>query len=417
MKRLIQFTIIYCLLSVAGFSQNNVSGSFPTGDWLGVISFNSTEPCLDVQFNFRHFSDYGNKEIVEIRNGEDRISATELSWSGDTVLIRLPVHQAEIQAICRNDTLYGTLYPRGKSENRKYIFKAFHNITDRFPAFNESPACDVTGRWKITENPGKEDESVMIGIFQQRGSKVTGTVLTTTGDYRYLEGKVSGSNFMLSCFDGGFCMAFKAEITKGCNLENGIFQGSTTWKSTWRAEKDDTAELPDSYSLVREKSGAAPFGFSFPDIKGNIVSLGDEQFRNKVVIVQIMGTWCANCKDETILFGEFYKKYRSRGLEIVALCFESKDRGVSLKRIQRFIDHTGAVYTFLYAGEATRNNRNNVLYDLEGSIAYPTSIFIGRNGKIRKVHSGFSGPATGKEYINYIDNTTRMIEQLLDENQ
>jgi thiol-disulfide isomerase/thioredoxin len=417
MKNPILILLALCCQVLRPNCQNAEENGFPTGTWLGIVSFGQSQPDMDVPFNFRHYFSPEGKEIVEILNAEDRIITSEIYYSGDLVIIKLPVHQAEINATCKNDTLTGTFYPRGKNEKKEYCFHAIYNVTDRYPGYSEPPSDNLSGRWKITENPGTPEESVMIGVFRQQGSRVTGTVLTTTGDYRYLEGKLSGKNFMLSCFDGGFCMSFRAELSASGTLENGKFAGSPAWKSNWRAERDEKVKLPDAYSLVTEKAGAPPFGFSFPDLNGNIISLSDEQFRNKVVIIQVMGTWCANCKDETFLFEEFYKKYHSGGLEIVALCFESNDRDISEKRIKRFIDHTGAGYIFLYAGEASRENRNKILSHLEGSVAYPTSVFIDRNGKIRKVHTGFSGPATGEEYSRYVKETSLLIEQLLNETQ
>ncbi|MCX6258180.1 MAG: TlpA disulfide reductase family protein, partial [Bacteroidia bacterium] len=221
--------------------------------------------------------------------------------------------------------------------------------------------------------------------------------------------------FMISCFDGGFCMAFKSDISDNGSLVNGKFTGGPVWKSIWKAERDEAIHLPDAYSLVTVKNPDLPFSFSFTDLHGKRLNSEDARFKNKVIIIQVMGSWCANCKDETFLFKDFYSKYHEKGLEIVGLSFETKDSVVSKNRIDRFVKYIGINYPILYAGEASRDNRNKVLSNLEGSIAYPTTLFIDKKGKIRKVHTGFSGPATGKEYTDYVKHTTGLIEQLLNE--
>ena len=141
----------------------------------------------------------------------------------------------------------------------------------------------------------------------------------------------------------------------------------------------------------------------------------DERFKNKVLIVQVLGSWCPNCMDETRMYVDFYKKYQSKGLEIIALSFETKDFEPSAKRIKRFMEHTGANYTFLWAGEASRDNRAAILQGVEGQMAYPTTLFLDKKGQIRKVETGFSGPGTGAYYDKLSLETETFIQQLLAE--
>ena len=119
--------------------------------------------------------------------------------------------------------------------------------------------------------------------------------------------------------------------------------------------------------------------------------------------------------DEALFYKDFYKKYKDRGLEIVALCFEDPGYETSVKKMERFKRQTGAGYTFLYAGPRTRVNRDAVLYMLEGQVAYPTTIFFDRKGQIRKVETGFSGPGTGEHYRQFASETNGFVEQLLAE--
>jgi len=52
---------------------------------------------------------------------------------------------------------------------------------------------------------------------------------------------------------------------------------------------------------------------------------------------------------------------------------------------------------------------------LNGIAAFPTTLFIDRKGNVRKVHTGFSGPATGKFYDEFKKEFNRLIDQLVSE--
>ena len=86
-------------------------------------------------------------------------------------------------------------------------------------------------------------------------------------------------------------------------------------------------------------------------------------------------------------------------MEIISLCFETKDYEKSKKAIIRFRDDIGAKFTFLHAGVAGSKDRTAAFPMLQGPMAFPSAVFIDRHGVIRKVHTGFSGPGTG-EYLN-----------------
>ena len=82
-----------------------------------------------------------------------------------------------------------------------------------------------------------------------------------------------------------------------------------------------TQRLEDQFAMTKWKKDA-PFTFSFKDINGNAVSLSEPRFKGKVVLVQLMGSWCPNCMDETRFLSGFYDEYHGKGVEIVALAYE-----------------------------------------------------------------------------------------------
>jgi peroxiredoxin len=385
------------------------------GPWLGVIVIDSTDASMQIPFNMNFVSGPEGQKVFELSNAGESIMITEWGFSNDTVSIRFPVFQAEIVAIQRHDSMVGLYYPKGKENGNGYRFYALKGVTDRFPWHQDPPMGKLSGRWKIIENEGMPDSAVMIGEFIQDSSLVTGTILTPGGDYRYLEGKVSGDKFMLSAVDGAHTLILTADITPAGTLGNGRFLGSPRWKSTWRAERNDTIRLPEMEKLVWLKKDACTFDFAFPDTNGDTVSLTDPKFTGKVVIVQAAGTWCPNCMDETIFYRDVYEQYRDKGLEVVALCFEDQTFETSKPKIERFASQTGAAYTFLYAGPRGRESIDRVFYPVDGQMAYPTTLFIDRHGNIRQVETGFTGPGTGSWFRQYSSETIRFIELLLSE--
>ena len=198
-------------------------------------------------------------------------------------------------------------------------------------------------------------------------------------------------------------------------MVNGVISGSPKWVSPWRAAKDPQAKLPEADKLVRVKKGFDTFEFAGKDINGNMVKSSDEKFRGKVLAVLAGGSWCPNCLDEGRYYKQLYEKYRDQGFEVVSLCFEDKTFKESQPKIERFAKSIGAAYTFLYVAPRGREQRDSVLYAIEGQMAYPTSMILDRKGKIRRVETGFSGPGTGEHFVTFAKETEELVKLLLEE--
>lgn len=385
------------------------------GPWLGVIQIDTADKSMDLPINMSYsVSDQGVQQMV-ITNADEKIVIDEITKSGDTLFIKLPVFTSEIVAVFKNDSLVGKYYPKGIAMGNPYKFYAVAGVIDRFPWYTNEATYNVTGRWKVIENPGTADSTIMVGEFIQTGNKVTGTFLNTTGDYRYLEGKVSDNKFFLSAVDGSHTFILTAELTDPNTMENGRFMGSPKWVSKWRAKRNDKIELPTSEQLVKVKKGFSTFDFSGIDMNGQTVTSKDDRFKGKVVAALAGGSWCPNCLDEAKLFSQLYSKYKDQGFEVVALNFEDKTFEPSKKKMERFIKQTGANYTFLYVSPRGGAKRDSVLYPVEGKMAFPTGLILDRKGNIRRVETGFSGPGTGEHYTKFVDETTKLIELLLSE--
>lgn len=410
MKRF--FVLAIFIVSLTSCVKKN---EMKTDPWLGVIQIDPQDKSMVVPFNMTYSINKNGTAQFEITNADEKIIITEITRNGDTLIMKPPVFTSVIVAVLRNDSLVGKYYPKGIEVGNPYKFYAVSGVVDRFPWYTEKAAFDVTGRWKVIENPGTSDSTIMVGEFRQTGDKVLGTFLNTTGDYRYLEGKVSGNKFLFSKMDGAQSLIFNADIKDQNTMENGRFMGSSKWTSKWMAIRDENIILPGSEQLVKVKNGYTTFDFAGIDMNGKTVTSKDEIFKNRVVAVLAGGSWCPNCLDEARLFRDLYSKYKEQGFEVVALNFEDKTFEPSKKKMERFINQTGANYTFLYVAPRGREKRDSVLYPIEGQMAFPTGLFLDKTGTIRKVETGFSGPGTGEHYTKFVEETTKLIELLLSE--
>ena len=317
------------------------------GVWRATIQLNETPSESQMPFLFSWNKTSGGKDEIIIINAEERILVNEISYSGDSVFIKLPVFKDEIKAkIISKDSIVGLYYHTGSKSKYTMPFYAVAGKTDRFDEEMKKPEIDVTGRWETTVEPGDSSESKMTGEFKQTGNKVTGTFLTTSGDHRYLDGIVSGNRIKLSTVDGNHTILVTADITKDGKLENGLFIGGPKWRDKWVAVKNDDFKLPDAETITKIKAGTGVIDFTFADMTGKRISLSDAKYAGKPVIVSIMGSWCPNCMDETRLFNELYGKYNPKGLQIIGLCFESNNFEESKVRIERFIKQLDAKYDF-----------------------------------------------------------------------
>jgi thiol-disulfide isomerase/thioredoxin len=196
----------------------------------------------------------------------------------------------------------------------------------------------------------------------------------------------------------------------------GDYWSRDSYHATWTATRDANATIPDGWKDVALTNADGRFQFRFPDLNGKPVSLTDDRFRGKVVLVNIFGSWCPNCNDEAPLLAEWDRKYRRDGLEIVGLAYEftgnaARDR----EMVRRFAKRHHIDYTLLLAGVSDKAKASATLPDLTRVLAFPTSVFVGRDGKVKKIYSGFAGPGTGRHYDELRHEIDSLIGTLLHE--
>ncbi len=364
-------------------------------------------------FNFKlQKSDTGSYKM-EIYNAEEVILVDEIEIVGDSITIRTPVFEGYITGSYTAESIRGVFVK--ESLDRIVPFTAQFDETERFDKTIPSNT-DVSGIWETDFSLGTEDHYKGKGIFTQKDDKVTGTFRTTTGDYRYLEGIADGDSLKLSAFDGAHAFLFAAKMTD--STLQGTFYSGNHFKEPFFATRNKDFELISADSLTYLKEGYEHFTFEFPNAKGDLVSLEDTRFKNKVVLVQIMGTWCPNCLDETKFYLDYLKHHDTDDLAVVALAFEyAKTKEGAFKSIQRMRDRIGVDYPILLAqyGTSDKEKAQEKLPMLNHVLSYPTTIFIDKTGEVRKIHTGFNGPATGKKHTAFKKEFDAFVQLLLAE--
>lgn len=361
------------------------------------------------------FAYSGEKWVMEVYNGEEILTYDEVEILGDSLKITMGIFDSEIKAkFISKDKLEG-IFVKNTSTDYRIPFQANRSKGNTRFEVTKQPTTDFSGKWKTVFEKTNGDQYDALAIFTQQGDKLTGTFLTELGDYRFLEGNVNGNAFQLSAFDGSHLFLFKGELNEHGTISGGFRSGPKV-RESFQSVRDKAFELSDSYSLNYLKEGYDKLSFTFPDVYGNQISIDDEKFKDKVVLVQIFGTWCPNCMDETKFLAPWYEKNKERGVEIIGLAFESKPEfDYASSRVKKSIDKLGAGYTFLIAGVSNKEKASKALPALNKVIAFPTLIYIGKKGTVRHIHTGFNGPGTGEYYTQWVDEHEKLVRGLLEE--
>jgi peroxiredoxin len=349
--------------------------------------------------------------VAYLINGKERLKVTEVAINGSHLEIKMPGYENRLIADAHGRQLQGevVLDKLGGKDQHIPLHAALGQPYRFFPHAS-SGGADVSGRWSVTFLEDGAKPEAAVGEFSQAQDVVTGTILTDTGDHRFLAGQLHDGELYLSTFDGAHVFLYKAKLAEDGGL-SGDFWSGTAYHEKWTAKKNAAAALPDAYSLTSMRSGNKTFDFAFPDLAGNTVTARDPKFKNKVLIVALAGSWCPNCHDEAAFLAPLY-----RGLEVVALMFEHfGDFDRAAAATQRFRQHYGIDYTTLIAGISDKDDAAKKLPMLDRVYAFPTTIFIDRQGQVRKIHTGFSGPATGEHYTQFVDEVKQTLDQLLAE--
>ncbi|MBL0136514.1 MAG: TlpA family protein disulfide reductase [Chitinophagaceae bacterium] len=330
----------------------------------------------------------------------------------------MPVFESTFSAkIGKDGSLIGEMAKGTTGKTQYWPFKAWPGQSYRFTV-SKPARYNISGRWELAiTRPNKTIRPAM-AEWVQKGNKVTGTILTPSGDYRYLDGVVNRDSLLMSVFDGSHTYLFRALIKDNNSISEGVFYSGIAGVEEWKAKRNNDYVLPDVGNTPEMKAGYTHLDFRFLDVDSIPVSITDDRFKNKVVIVQLMGSWCPNCMDETKFLSEYYQKGKNEGVEIVAIAYEnSTDFKRSQISVRKFQQRFNVKYPMLISGVSVTDSlrTEKTIPQLTTIKVYPTTIYIGKDGTVRKLHSGFYGPGTGEHFEAFKKEFYQTIADMLKE--
>lgn len=351
-------------------------------------------------------------------NGAERSEAPRVVLEGEKLILDIQHYDATIEALVSDAgrRLDGTwTLRRGRD---KWTKMPFHAVAGEFPqiATSDVPASAddalrIAGRWRVKF---EKSDAPAVGIFEtQPDGTITGTFLTTGGDYRYLSGVFAGGRLRLAAFDGRFALLFDAKLMDDGTLA-GEFWSGDSWHEMWTAVRDDEARLPDGIVRPANPKTVDLATLVYKDLDGNERSLKDVAGLAKLLIVDIFGTWCPNCHDAGKYLEQVQQQFGAEGVAVVGLAFEvTGDFARDATQVKRFARRHSISYPLLIAGEFRKDDPAGKVPLVEKIEAYPTTILVDAGGTVRAVHTGFAGPATGADYRRQSTEFEAAIREIL----
>jgi len=386
------------------------------GLWDAMVVANG----VDIPFRFE-IATQGSTARGFFFEGDRKIESTAGTFSDGVLKLEYDYLNTTLELKVADDQLTGT-YRTNRPNARPQDVRM-----RRFAPVEVGPQDPplLAGTWEMRrvaeEVSAPRDTRTWHVFLRQSGAEFSGSILRVDGDTGTLVGHWRDGKLVLSHFAGERPNLFEATPNPDGTLAVTLNRNAHYLVvRTGEARAKGVPEPPDPSRYTNVKNPTEPFRFSFPDLAGKIVANTDALFQGKVVILSIGGSWCPNCHDEAPFLSELYRDYHARGLEIVGLMFENDpDPKVSIPRIRTFIKRHDVKYPMLLAGTTnpspTTKTINEALPEIVNFGAYPTAIYLGRDGRVRSVHAGFASPATGEEHVRLKKELRALVEQLLAE--
>ncbi len=399
------FFILSILIACNDQHQNEITSKALDGSW--ELTFNIGEVEIPVRMSIEN-------SVWIIHNASEKIVLDSVLLSGKNFHVQLPLF---------NTTFDGELLDANNmkgywTDHSRDSIYTIPFAAHRKPRETNAPLSVLhTTIYEATFSQRNIEATYKaLGVFDYcNNNVVTGTFLTETGDYRFLEGNSTGQSVHLSSFNGAHLFYFCANI-EGDSLTDGKFYSGTHWSEDWEARLNPLAKLRDADSLTFLKNPYDEFNFSVCDLNGDSIEFDISDFAGKVTIVQILGSWCPNCMDESNFLLQLYNKWGAQGLQIIPVAFErGDDFELSKRTVTNQFDQLHLPYPPYFGGSASKACASQVFSHLSQIISYPTAIFIDKKGKIRKIHTGFYGPGTKDYYARHTEMIELFVAQLLAE--
>ena len=339
------------------------------------------------------------EDRILIINAQEIIDCKNIYVSKDSIYGEFPVFNSYISGRFNSGAWEGYYHDPHRKEDYSISFTSRQGNKFEF----ENSSFQIKEEYKVLFSNGTENEYPALGLFEQNGNVINGTFRTETGDYRFLSGNVGLKEgktvFALSCLDGSHAFLFNGEVT-GEKIKGNFYSGNH-WSTSFVGSIDENFELSDPDTLTKYNEAYGDFDFSFPDLNGDTVVFS-EKYKGDVALIQIMGSWCPNCMDETRYLSGYYELFKDKGVNVIALAFErTEDFEKSRNAVQTLKQDVGAEYDFLIAGTSNKTKASDKLPMLSNILSFPTTLLINKSGKVVYIHTGFNGPSTGEEFESF----------------
>ncbi|MEC8556074.1 MAG: TlpA disulfide reductase family protein [Planctomycetota bacterium] len=353
-------------------------------------------------------SDLEGEPAAKIVNGPEAI-VVDAERNGNELRLSMPHYDSELKLTINGKQMTG---------NWRKV-RGAGNVAEMSAILKPSGEAEYDdpepflGRWAVQF---ADSDDPAVGAFERfKENLVLGTFLTTTGDYRYLQGYVQRGELHLSCFDGAHAFLFRAKLSSSGELA-GRFMSGDWYQDSWTARRDPNIKLPDAFQQTTIAGQANLAKLAFPDLHGKQRFLGDSDLRGKVTLVEVFGSWCPNCHDEAQYLKDLRERYGEKGLKVVGLAFElTGDLERDTRQVKRYVERFDVDYPVLVAGISDKKTATKQFPVIDRIRSYPTTLFLDQSGQIRATYTGFSGPATGEAHKRLRQRFEALINKLLAE--
>jgi len=365
----------------------------------------------------------GDHVVGTLFNGQDTETTTSARIENGSVELKFEHYLTNIEATVKDGELDGQIVAIRRSPinitpgqfrpTATDSISAFHAKRYVAPSATEAAnAPSIDGVWEIPHESNKGEKSWRL-IVKQNGAEIETTILRVDGDTGALTGGWQDGKFVASHFDGSRPGLIHLTPQKdGTLLVDVKAEPRNEVFTAYRQEVARAKGFPEPANYLTHTSVRNPdevFKYSFRDVDGKIVS--NDDFKGKVVLAIVTGTWCPNCHDEAQYLVKLYQQYHAKGVDIVALDFEEADQAESLTRVKAFIKQYKVPYHYLIAG--TPDEMWDKVPQAVNLNTWPATLFIGRDGKVKATYSGFASAASGVYNKELKDDFTSIIDRLL----
>ena len=401
------FFLFFALLSCSNPDINrNEETKLLEGEWRFTMSVQNELLPFNAKLNGLKSS----KPSLSLYNADEEIVIDDLTITEDSLIAHLPFFNTALYLGLDSPDLLSGVWIDHNRDN--YCIPITGEYSKPFRFTNAKSSLNISDRYYV-EFDSEDPYPAVLELTNSEGF-LTGTFLTETGDYRYLQGNIMNSEIHLSTFDGSHAFLFRAKID-GDSLVNGRFLSGNHFSTDWRGAVDSVTTLRNPVSITESELGT-PFDFELPNQDGQIVTWQDLNLDNKVVVIDIMGTWCPNCMDASIALDELASNYDQDEITIVPVLFEYKDDlGWAQKAFSKYTEKLDTRRNFLFGGKASKKRANEVFPMLSSVSSFPTLVFIGPDRQIAQIYTGFYGPGTGSHYDDFMKNTRKLLDSLVNE--